>query len=239
MKKYILSVLFVFVIFNLSSQIVTKRTNVKNIDESFKLSNKASIDILTMPAFDVDKLIVEDEINKGLDLPYRFGYAFKVDYNMQNVGTWTTVESGRVWSLKIVSKGAYSINLAYSKFYLPENSQLYIYNEEKTVLQGPFTSENNTKDGTFSSDLVEGSSIILEYFEPYDVKEKPEISISKIVHAYLNLFPNSAKSYGSSGSCNIDINCPEGNAWQNESNAVAMILIGDTRWCSGCMVNNT
>jgi hypothetical protein len=129
--------------------------------------------------------------------------------------------------------------LAYSKFYLPENSQLYIYNEEKTVLQGPFTSENNTKDGTFSSDLVEGSAIILEYFEPYDVKEKPEISISKIVHAYLNLFPNSAKNYGSSGSCNIDINCPEGNAWLNESNAVAMILIGDTRWCSGCMVNNT
>lgn len=47
------------------------------------------------------------------------------------------------------------------------------------------------------------------------------------------------KEYGSSGSCNIDVNCPEGDDWQDESDAVAMILIDDTRWCSGCMVNNT
>jgi len=192
-----------------------------------------------MPRFDVKKLLAEDEINKGLDLPYRFGYAFKVDYNMQNSGTWSKVSGGKVWSLKIVSKGAYSINLAFSKFYLPKDSRLYIYNEQKTVIQGPYTSDNNTKDGKLSSDLIEGSAIILEYFEADNVKEKPEISISKVVHAYRNLFSNSTKSYDSSESCNIDVNCPEGDDWQDESDAVAMILINNNALCSGCMVNNT
>lgn len=189
MKKYILNVLLAIIAFNLSAQVITQKIDAEIINEKIELEEKANIDVVTMPSFEVDKLIAEDERNRDLDLPFRFGYAFEVDYNMQNSGTWTKVDSGRVWSLKIISKGAYSINLAYSKFHLPENSRLYIYNEDKTVLQGPFTYENNTKDGTFSSDLVEGSAIILEYFEPYNVKEKPEISISKIVHAYRNLFP--------------------------------------------------
>ncbi len=193
MKKYFISIILVIVVLNLSAQVITQRTNAKKVDESIKLTTKSDIDVLTMQSFDLKKLQEEDKKNKSLDLPYRFGYAFEVDYNMQNAGTWTTVENGRVWSLKIVSEGAYSINLAYSKFHLPENSRLYIYNEQKTVLQGPFTSKNNPKDSTFSSDLIEGSAIILEYFEPNNVKEKPEISISKIVHAYQNLFSNSTK----------------------------------------------
>ncbi len=239
MKKYFISLILIISVLNLSAQVLTKKTNSRKIDESTKLETKYSIDVVSMPAFDVKKLIEEDSIDRSLNLPYRFGYAFEVDYNMQNSGTWIDVEGGKVWALKIVSKGAYSINLEYSKFRLPKNSQLYIYNEDKTVLQGPFTSGNNRKDGTFSSDLVEGSAIILEYFEPHSIKEKPRISISKIVHAYRNLFPNSAKGYGNSGNCNIDINCPEGNAWQEESNAVAMILVNGDRICSGCMVNNT
>jgi hypothetical protein len=229
MKRYLIILILVLIVLNLSAQVLTQKVNSKSIEESIKLVGKSAIDVVTMPVFDVNKLLAEDEINKGLDLPYRFGYAFMVDFDMQNSGTWSEVENGRIWSLKIVSKGAYSINLAYNKFYLPKNSRLYIYNEEKSVLQGPFTSENNTKDGTFSSDLIQGSAIILEYFEPDSIKESPDISISKIVHAYRNLFPTSTKGFGSSGSCNIDVNCPEGDAWQNESNAVAMILIGDTR----------
>jgi hypothetical protein len=106
MKKYFLSLILVVTVLNLSAQVITQKTNSVKVDENIKLANKLNIYVLTMPNFDVKKLLVEDEINKGLDLPYRFGYAFEVDFNMQNAGTWTTVESGRVWSLKIVSKGA-------------------------------------------------------------------------------------------------------------------------------------
>lgn len=239
MKRYILSTLFAIIAFNLSSQVLTKKTDASLIDEKIKFIDKTNIDIVTMPTFDIEKLIAEDERSRILDLPFRFGYAFDVNYNMQNSGTWNEIEEGRVWSLKIVSSGAYSINLDYDKFYLPENSQLYIYNEQKSVLQGPIESASNTNDGKYSSDLVEGSSIILEYFEPYKVEKKGVISISRVIHAYRNLFSNATRDFGSSGSCNIDINCSQGNNWQDESDAVSMIIVGSTRLCSGCMINNT
>jgi hypothetical protein len=45
--------------------------------------------------------------------------------------------------------------------------------------------------------------------------------------------------FGDSESCNINVNCPEGNDWQEEKRSVAMVLLGDgTRWCSGALVNN-
>ena len=238
MKKYILTIFLAATLLNLSAQVITRKTDTKNIKNSIRLSNKIISSTEIMPKINIDKLLAEDEIDKEAGLPFRFGYEFKVNFNMQNSGTWTEIQSGRIWTLKIVSHGAYSINLAYDKFYLPENSELYICNEDKTVLQGPITSKNNTPNKQFASDLIEGSAIILEYFEPIEVKGKGIISISKVVHAYRNLFSDATKGFGSSGSCNIDINCPEGQNWQAESNSVALIIFGNYS-CSGALINNT
>ena len=122
--------------------------------------------------------------------------------------------------------------------YIPKGGHLHIYNLENTVIQGPITWDNNTPDGHFATDLIPGSEIILEYFEPILVKEKGVISISKVIHGYINLFSDPSKSFGNSAPCNIDINCHEGNAWQSVSNSVAMIIVGSNRICSGALVNN-
>ena len=38
----------------------------------------------------------------------------------------------------------------------------------------------------------------------------------------------------------MDVNCATGANWQDEKRSVAMVLTsGNTRWCSGAMVNNT
>jgi lysyl endopeptidase len=41
-----------------------------------------------------------------------------------------------------------------------------------------------------------------------------------------------------SGNCNIDVNCPLGQGWENQRNAVACVVAGGGI-CSGSMVNNT
>ncbi|MDZ4204111.1 MAG: hypothetical protein U1C46_04755, partial [Bacteroidales bacterium] len=188
MKKYILTALFAAILVNISAQVITRTTDSKTIDNSIKLGNKSVTTIQVLPKFDVDKLLAEDEAEKAAGLPFRFGYIFETNYSIKNSGQWTELSEGRVWALQIVSKGAFSINLTYDKFYLPKGSHLYVYNSDKTVLQGPITSEHNTLDGQFATDLIQGSAIILEYFEPNEVKEKGIISISKVVHGYVNLF---------------------------------------------------
>jgi hypothetical protein len=117
MKKYFLSLILVAAALSLIAQVPTQKTNSHTIDKNIKLTNKSNIDVLTMPAFDKEKLLAEDKINKDLGLPYRFGYAHYVDYDMHNAGTWLETEEGRIWSLKIVSKGAYAARLFTNFFY--------------------------------------------------------------------------------------------------------------------------
>jgi hypothetical protein len=131
-----------------------------------------------MPSVDVETLLAEDEEEIKSGLPFRFGYSLKVNLNLHNSGDWTELDDGsRIWTLNIVSKGAYSINLAYDEFYIPEGGELYIYNTDKTVLQGPITSEHNTPNGNFATDLIQGESIILEYYEPYGTEGNGKIKI--------------------------------------------------------------
>ena len=146
--------------------------------------------------------------------------------------------SGRVWVLKISSVDVYSINLVFDRMYIPKEGHLHIYNLENTVIQGPITRDDNTSNGHFATDLIPGSEIVLEYFEPILAKENGVISISEVIHGYINLFSDPSKSFGNSAPCNFDINCPEGNAWQSESSSVAMIIVGNNRICSAALVNN-
>lgn len=45
--------------------------------------------------------------------------------------------------------------------------------------------------------------------------------------------------FGSSGPCNVDINCEEGNAWGDEKRAVVKLLINNTYLGTGTLVDNT
>ncbi|MFC2086424.1 trypsin-like peptidase domain-containing protein, partial [Bacteroidota bacterium] len=143
------------------------------------------------------------------------------------------------WQLNIVSKGAYSINLIYNYFDIPEGAKLFVYNKPKDNYIGAFTSRNVKNDKTFATFLVKGESIIVEYYEPASVKGLGKIAISKVIHGYKDFYSKLNKGYGSSGSCNNNANCPEGEGWQNEKRSVAMILLSsNTRWCSGSLINN-
>ncbi|MFD1160859.1 trypsin-like peptidase domain-containing protein [Hwangdonia seohaensis] len=45
--------------------------------------------------------------------------------------------------------------------------------------------------------------------------------------------------FGNSGNCQVDINCPEGSAWQDIKRSVVKIIINGTGLCSGALINNT
>ncbi|MDY0077472.1 MAG: hypothetical protein RBR87_09370 [Bacteroidales bacterium] len=44
---------------------------------------------------------------------------------------------------------------------------------------------------------------------------------------------------GSSGDCQVNVNCLEGNGWNNEKKAIALILVNGNRYCTGSLVNTT
>jgi V8-like Glu-specific endopeptidase len=210
---------------------------------SFSLNidmEKEKIPVMIMPVVDVKALLEEDEKKRKEDaqIPFRFGYAIDVDIDIKKDGMKKELSNGdNLWLLKIHCPDAFSINLIYNNFMLSKGAKFFIYNEDKTMILGAFTPEvSNSLHNEFATDLVQGNTIILEYYEPA-LSNNGYIHINKVIHGYQNIFYSNG--LGTSASCNVDVMCALASNWINERNAVAMILVdNNTALCSGCLINN-
>ena len=207
---------------------------------SFNNIITSEVQKVTMLPVDVAKLIAEDKLEEAKGLPFRFGKDLPVNLNLNNSGTWDILPGGaKLWRLKISSPGATTINLIYSDYWLPAGAKFYIYNEQKTEVIGAFTNRNNKEDGQFSTGLVRGETMILEYYQPANVQSPGIINVSYVIHGYKDIFSKIAErdDFGTSGACNINVNCPVGAPWSNEKRATVILLTSNgSRFCSGSMI---
>ncbi len=198
----------------------------------------SDIPVEIMPTFDLEKMLIEDEELNIKGNPFRFGKAFDVSFNLENSGLWETLPNGdRIWRLTIYSKNAHSLNFLFDDFFIPEGAKLFFYNENYEDLLGAFTEANNKPFRRFSTTVIKGDKITVEYYEPLTVSGKGIINFKEVVHGYRNFF-DKAKGYGDSGSCNINVNCDIAEGWEDQINSGALILYSGFRLCSGAMINN-
>lgn len=209
---------------------------------SLSLTGLSAPETRSLPAVNADVLLAEDE-QESKDVPLRFGYPHDVNFNLSNSGTWEETKEGRVWRLRLESRGAYSVNLVFDRFDLPPGGQFFVYSDNYDYVIGAFTEANEFPGGEFSTQPVPGDAVTLEYYEPAEARGQSEISLMRVVHAYRNLFGrenNPLDDFGDSGTCNNNVNCPEGAAWQEQKRGVVMLLTsGGFRYCSGSLINNT
>ncbi|MCX6157036.1 MAG: T9SS type A sorting domain-containing protein [Ignavibacteriae bacterium] len=202
---------------------------------------KSNVETFTMPSFDLDKMLREDAFESQYkDIPPRFGKDFDVNFGYGNSGTIDVLPNGtKIWRVKIISKGAMSINLIFDKFNLPKGSTFFVYSADKKQIYGAFTDLNNQPTNVFSTTPCKGEEILLEYNAPLGLRD-PEINVSKVVHAYKDIFNlMKLKDYGTSGTCNRNIICPEGDPYREIARSVAVIIVGGIRNCTGSLLNNT
>ena len=167
--------------------------------------------------------------------------------SLKNSGLWETLANGdRIWRLGIISKGAVSLKLNFGEYEIPEGSRLFVYNKDTSITVGAFTSRNNSFSKNLSLSPISGEEIILEYDEPYNVSGLGELALGLVCHTYRRPSISGTSTDGtmsSSGSCEVDINCPEGANWQNHKHAVCKIyyMAEDSLYynCTGSLVNNT
>ena len=112
---------------------------------------------------------------------------------------------------------------------------------------GAFTSQNNfgSKEDNqgFATGFLFTNSIILEYFEPEEISENGIISISQVVSGYRYVYDivkneNPLRHDSTAYSCHNNVNCPEGDNWQQEKNAIALMVMGGYA-CTGYLLNTT
>ena len=226
-------------LFGLST--VYAQINVGGLPKSFSekgINNTVSFE--KMPFVDVQKLKAEDEIQDlKKDKPWSFGQNIDVDINIKESGTLNILENGsRIWRFGIESEGALTINLKFGNYKLPDGALLYIYNDDKNNIIGAFNDFNNQDDGVFATTLINGDKIVIEYFEPSNPKFSGELILNTVTHGYRGVGEYS-KSFGSSGSCNMNVICPDGTPWEDDIRSTVMLVSGSSGFCTGALVNNT
>lgn len=186
----------------------------------------------------VQKLLQDDEQMIKYDKKLRIGAIQTVNIDAYNFGTFDYLANGDViWRLKITSKDAKALNALFDYFNLPNGVKLFIYNPDKSIVLGAYTSELNNKDNVLAIQVLPGEEMILEFNIPNYITDYSFFHLGEICYIYRDvLFEKS------SGACNVNVACSEGNNWTNQKNGVAKIQLragSYTYLCTGSLVNNT
>lgn len=206
--------------------------------------------IVSIAPPDMKKIIAEDEINDTKPGIFtRVAVPIPVCFNSNDVGDWQTLsDGGRLWRLTLYVENAQSVDLTFDQFWLPEGGKFFIYSTDNEQIIGAITSEflngNSRHPANFSTGIILGDELTIEYYQPTTIKEKPIISISNVYYGYRYIQKNNeeTKNLGESGDCQVNVNCSEGQNWQNEKKAVARVYVKTPTgagWCSGSLLNNT
>lgn len=201
--------------------------------KSATLQNK----IVKMPNFNFKKEEAEDAQSRR-DKSLKFAHSFPVTLSPQNSGTHYEIDEYSVWQLVIKSEGAFSLNIIFSKFAIPDGARLFVFDREKNIILGAFTSQNNKSYKKLAIYPLPGDELIVQYEEPIDAVIHGELEIGEINHDYKGVFTlNNRWKRRPSEECNIDVNCEFGSGLENEKRAVCRVIAGNELG-TGTMLNN-
>ena len=190
-----------------------------------------------MPAFDAEQMMREDSINESAGLRRkRFAKKFDVNITPENSGIRFMTDDGmKVWRVGIRSKGAYSLNLLFSTYRVPEGAKVFLYSPDQNKILGAFTEKNNSDDNIFPTSPVSGEELIVEYQEPENAAFPGMLVIGEVNHAYADL--RGVRLSAPLQNCQQDPICF--SDIDNQAQSVCALVINGNTCCSGSLVNNT
>ena len=193
---------------------------------------------------DVSVSMVEPNRNNLIDrnfhpMVFQYGYEYQMDIDIIN--TVDPIEENGLYTylIGIESPNAYGIGVIFDDFYLSENANLFIYDEEQTMFLGSFTSSNNKESFIFPTSIVKSDRIIIELNVPYNEIDFVRLNIGSIIHDYEDIMGYFDSSSGSTREdCNTNVACPEGIGYEDQINGTIRVTMGGGL-CSASIINNT
>ena len=208
------------------------------------LADKAVFEVPAFPAAPVDEYAAraEDSQREAEGLPPRFALPEDVFISPATDGVWDDLDDEfRLWRLRITSEGALSLNFGFTGFQLPKGARLGVYPADYQGLDDPrgvrvFDERDNEDHGELWTPVVLGDDVVIELLMPVSAGQDYLLELTRINRGY-RFFGEDL--FDKSGSCNIDVVCPEGDDWRSEIPSVGVISTGGSTFCSGVMMNNT
>jgi hypothetical protein len=195
-----------------------------------------------VPILDRNTLSIEDTNRAANGQPARYAVPNAVNISPLTHGTWEQLDDNwSLWRLRIKSPDADHVNLGFTAFFMPAGARMQVYSTDYRSIVRPFDSTDHQPTGQFWTPVVIGAGIICEVYVQTALKPQLLLNMSHIGSGY-RFFGAGATALSNndgSGSCNVDVNCPQGAGWAGEISASAAISTGGSLFCSGSMINNT
>lgn len=212
-------------------------------DILFKNDSSLVIPTIEMPSVINDSLIHQYE-NHGKNSPYVFAQYFIQNIKTNKQGIWLKNKDNTLsWLCRIKSKTAYSLNFIIKDIVFPKGTSLYIFNIQRKLTFGPYTSKNVTEDSTLFVEPIPGEDVIFELDIPVaSDNTKNYFTITKVGHDFRDFYKETVSNRSRSGSCEHDINCGMGLDWQIEKRSIVKYIYTENLQlssCTGTLINNT
>lgn len=211
---------------------------------TYELS-RSTVETRVLPSLDWERIANDDAADEKQGNYPKIARFIEAGVSLEATDAWTLLDNGdRVWRYALRSNGALALSVQFEDFYMPRGAELFIYSADGTHTIGAFGAHNNRAGGQFGTQLVVGDEVIVEYIEPAASAGKGRFTITGVFHAY-RMVPEAEaanRDFGDSEACQVNVNCPAGNNWQDEKRGVVRILAiegNQAGWCSGSLVNNT
>ncbi len=204
---------------------------------SWKFVQKSPIPIARLKALPFEKR--QAKVHIDAPQPLRAGYILPVNPALMAKGLWQQLPDGSYcWRLKISVSGATALNLYLENIHLGAEDRLFVYSNRNERLPGALSQLNNgSKMGTA---YLRENELIIELDAPHKYDKLPFVITG--VGNVTTFRDKSLKDFGDAGVCEVPVNCPEGESYQNQKNGVARILLREGNslyWCSGSLINDT
>ena len=245
-KEFIVAVASIFVCMQSAYPQITTNEPPVSVQRGLGAITGKTAGAIDLPVPDIKKLLQEDLLKqeKDPDGIQRTAVSIPIEIDINKDGIWSTLEDGgRLWQMEIHAEKALALDFVFSKFWLPKEGKFFLFNPSTKETIGAITSKylfgDKDKPHRFSTGVLKGDRIILEYYQPIGEKELPVIKVEKAYYTYIP-----APYFLSVSTCSyeVNVNCSEGSNWQLEKNAVALVYYkndDESGWCSGSLVNNT
>ena len=171
-------------------------------------------------------------------LPMRAGYTIEKTFCFDTANSGVSVSDSTIYISRVlfINPSQAGVALYFSQFDISSQTKAYVYAAgfKEIIELSPLSSEQTN----FAVRPIFADSIYLQIEWPSKDMARPIICLSEIG---LVLHENFARNFGSSGDCNVNVNCSEGISWQNQKNGITRILVkqgSGLYWCSGSLINN-
>lgn len=197
----------------------------------------SSVPLLTPPPVDTSAELASISADTALDTPPRFGVSLAVDAAPAVSGAWETLADGtQLWRLRVRSAEAQALSLGFTRYTMPAGGRLWVYDPAYELVHGPYTAADNEAHGQLWTPIVHGDTIVIEAQLPAGAaRESLALRLGSVVHGVLDPFSPAVEK---SGSCNVDVVCPQADLWRSQIRSVARITVGPFV-CTGALINNT